>query len=490
MHDFLPLLDVARTRALEANARREFGVDEAALMRRAADAAWQVLKRRWPLARRVGVAAGTGNNGGDGAWLAAQAAAEGVEVHWVALQSTPMRDAIAEAGRLEAIRAGVHAQVFEQVLPDVDVWVDAIFGIGLAREPTGIAAALIRAVNASGRPVLSLDVPSGVSADSGAAPGDAVQASATLTFFARKCGLVTGVGRGLAGEVEVATLDLPPAWIAAQAGDMGWFQGQPGRWMLPVRPHVAHKACFGRLLVVGGAPGMAGAPRLAAEAALRCGAGLVSVATDPSHVGGWLAALPEAMCHGTASASELRPLLDDAGLVVCGPGLGRAAWAQTLLDAVLASGRPMVLDADALNLLAEAPIKVPGAILTPHPGEAARLLGRRTGEIAADPFDAAVAIARRYAAVTVLKGAGTLVADPSGRVVAVAGGNPGMAVPGMGDVLAGVVGALHVQGLSAFDSACRGVALHAAAGDALASQGQHGILARDLIGQLRPCLNR
>jgi len=257
---------------------------------------------------------------------------------------------------------------------------------------------------------------------------------------------------------------------------------------LAPRPPDAHKADFGHVLVVGGDLGTGGAVLLSAEAALRCGAGLVSVATRPEHVAAGLARLPETMWLGVHSANQLMGLLPRASVLVVGPGLGQAAWGRSLLSAVTHARLPQVWDADALNLLAGAPLALPsGSVLTPHPGEAARLLGISTEAVQADRPGAARKLARRYASVCVLKGAGTLVAEPGGRLALCERGHPAMAGAGLGDVLTGVVAALLAQGLEAWPAACLAVWLHARAGERL-GRGGRGLAASDLVPVIRELL--
>ncbi len=257
---------------------------------------------------------------------------------------------------------------------------------------------------------------------------------------------------------------------------------------LAARPVNAHKGDFGHVLVVGGDLGTGGAVLLSAEAALRCGAGLVSVATRPEHVGAALARLPEAMCLGVDSANQLMGVLERATVLVVGPGLGQAAWGRSRLSAVANAERPQVWDADALNLLAHTPLALPpGSVLTPHPGEAARLLGVSTEAVQADRAGAALKLARRHASVCVLKGAGTLVADPGGRLALCERGHPAMAGAGLGDVLTGVLAALLAQGLDAWEAACLGTWLHACAGERLGVKGR-GLAAGDLAPIIRELL--
>jgi ADP-dependent NAD(P)H-hydrate dehydratase / NAD(P)H-hydrate epimerase len=261
------------------------------------------------------------------------------------------------------------------------------------------------------------------------------------------------------------------------------------RPLLPPRRVDSHKGDSGHVLCVGGNAGSGGAVMLTAEAALRAGAGLVSVATQPQHVAPLLARVPETMAHAVEERDALQRLLPRATVVAVGPGLGQDDWARELWRQVLASGKPLVVDADALNLLAAHPHPVPDAVLTPHPGEAARLLGLTTAQVQADRPAAARALAERRAAVVVLKGAGTLIAAPHARLRRIAAGNPGMAVGGMGDLLTGIIAALRAQGLTAFDAASAGALLHALAGDSAAADGQRGLLPTDLLVPLRRWVN-
>jgi NAD(P)H-hydrate epimerase len=255
------------------------------------------------------------------------------------------------------------------------------------------------------------------------------------------------------------------------------------------RSRDAHKGDFGHVLVVGGDHGMGGAVRLTAEAALRSGAGLVSVATQGAHVAGMLAGLPEAMVHGIDTEADLEPLLAKATVAAVGPGLGRGPWGRMLLKTILASDLPLVMDADALNLLAEAPHKHGRWILTPHPGEAGRLLGTDTDTVQRERYACAERIAERFDAVTVLKGAGSLIAAHAEITSVCTAGNPGMAAPGMGDVLTGVIVAFVAQGLTLPEAARQGVYVHAAAGDLAARQGERGLMAHDLMEPLRHLVN-
>jgi hydroxyethylthiazole kinase-like uncharacterized protein yjeF len=258
---------------------------------------------------------------------------------------------------------------------------------------------------------------------------------------------------------------------------------------LDPRPIDCHKSMFGHVLVVGGDYGYSGAVRMAAEAALRVGAGLVSVATRPEHALALNIARPEIMCHGVSSAEALKPLLEKATVIAVGPGLGQSRWAKSLLTLVLKSKKPLVVDADALNLLALKPEKHAQWILTPHPGEAARLLKKSVATIQGDRLTAVKMLQKKFGGVAILKGAGTLVDGPDAIPAVCSLGNPGMATAGMGDILSGVISGLLAQHLPLVKAAKLGVLLHALAGDRAAEEGERGMLATDLLPYLRWLVN-
>jgi NAD(P)H-hydrate epimerase len=456
------------------------------LMTRAGQAAFQLLRERWPQASRIVVLAGPGNNGGDGYVLARLAWNQHLDVKVVTVGNhDPLTGEAAEAAS-DATRARVPEASWKGELPPADVYIDALFGIGLNKPVGGDFAAAIAALNCSGRPVLALDIPSGLHADTGAELGEAVRAEATISFIALKAGLLTGRGPALTGTLFFNDLAVP-ATIHDGMAPVAQRLVATDLAVLGQRARDAHKGRHGHVLVVGGNHGMAGAVALAGEAALRSGAGLVSVATQPAHVSMLTTRRPELMCRGVEKAGDLVPLLAKADVVVLGPGLGQDDWGRALFGAVLDSGRPLVLDADALNLLAQMPEARAGWVLTPHPGEAARLLGTTTAAVQADRFAAVRELKARYGGSIVLKGAGTLVLDDSGLALCPYG-NPGMATAGMGDVLAGVAGALAAQGLQPV--AALAVLVHALAGDQAAhSGGERGLLASDLFPFLRQRVN-
>ncbi len=485
----LPLYRAEQVREMDRRALGQAGIAGHELMSRAGAALFAVLRERWPEARRIGVLCGAGNNGGDGWVVARLALAAGLDVTVLALVDPARLQGDAALAARAAAEAGVRSRPFAGTLPEADVWVDALLGTGLARPVSGAWAEAIGRLNAGGRPVIAVDVPSGLDADTGAIRGAAVRAAVTVSFIGRKFGLYTAAGPECAGERRFDELGVP-AGVAAGLAPHGWLAvpGLVARW-LPARHRNAHKGDFGHVLVVGGQPGMAGAARLAAAAALRTGAGLVSLATHPAHAAVAAAERPELMARGVGGDAELGPLLARAGVVAVGPGLGQAEWGRHLFEACLASGLPLVVDADGLNLLAGAPRVCDRWILTPHPGEAARLLDRPVAEVQADRHAAVRELATRYGGVAVLKGAGTLVSD--GETVAVVDrGNPGMGSGGMGDLLTGTVAALLAQGLAAPAAALLGAWLHAEAGDRAAAEGgERGLLASDLLPWLRRLAN-
>lgn len=481
------LYNAAQVRELDRIAIEEHGIDGYALMCRAGESAWRLLQERWPGAARMNVLCGSGNNGGDGYVLARLALESGVKVRLIALGAAKSetakqacRDFADAGGEIEPFRA--------DRLGAVDLQVDAMLGTGLTQNLSGLYAQAVDAVNGAGRPVLALDVPTGVNADSGRVMGRAVEARTTVTFIGAKIGLFTGAGPDCAGEVVLDDLDVPERVFEKIVPTARIIRPELDSIRLPKRAPTAHKGQTGRVLIVGGGPGMPGAMRMAAMAAARCGAGLVQVATHPDHAGGAVPARPEVMVMGAAGPDELEQQLDKADVVAIGPGLGMTPWARSLFDRVLEWERPLVVDADALNLLAEARGRRDDWVLTPHPGEAGRLLGVTAADVQADRVAAVRDLKNRYGGVIVLKGAGSLVND--GSIWLCDRGNPGMASGGMGDVLTGVISALAVQGQPLGTAARFGVWLHAAAADRAADEGgQIGLLATDLLPHLRNIIN-
>jgi ADP-dependent NAD(P)H-hydrate dehydratase / NAD(P)H-hydrate epimerase len=479
----LALYSAAQVRALDARLIAA-GTSGFELMSRAAHGLWRALRRRWPDAGAVTVLAGRGNNAGDGYLLAALAQRAGWRVRVLALGGPGQLQGDAARARDEAQGAGVAVQTWSECAALEGVVVDALLGTGLrgaVREPYAQA---IRQLNASGAPVLAVDIPSGLCADSGQVLGVAVRAQLTVTLIGLKVGLFTGAALDWVGELAYDDLQADPQLVASQAFVARRLAGG-SLPRLPARPRTVHKGQLGHVLVVGGDRGYAGAALLAAQSALRGGAGMVSLASRGEHLAAAQARLPEVMSAAVASANQLLLLGSAASVWVVGPGLGQGAWGRSLLSAAAAATVPQVWDADALNLLASGAVDLPaGCVITPHPGEAARLLGVSTAEVQADRPAAALQLAQRYQAVCVLKGAGTLVADPDGSLLLCDRGHPAMAGAGLGDVLAGLIGALLGQGLAPLAAANLAVWLHARAGEVLADKGC-GLAASDLCDAIR-----
>jgi NAD(P)H-hydrate epimerase len=487
----LELYTAAQLRALDRHAIEKDHIPALTLMNRAGAAALRTLRVAWPTAHRIVVVCGSGNNGGDGYVLARLARGAGLEAA-VATVSEPARlRGEAQSAFEECRAAGVSVEPFgAQSLTGTDVIVDAMFGIGLDRPLDATTRGIVGEINARRIPVLALDLPSGLHADTGTVMGAAVQATRTITFIGLKVGCFLGAGQDLTGTLEFDALDAPPPPVGLIRPVAERLDPSLIVRVLPRRRRTAHKGEFGHVLIVGGGPGMAGAARLCGEACLRSGAGLVTIATRAAHALVINAARPELMCHGVEDGRALRALIERADVVAIGPGLGRDDWARAMLATVLECDRPLVVDADALNLLAEGPRRRDDWILTPHPGEAARLLGLETRAIQDDRLAALARLTERYGGVAVLKGAGTLIGS-AGQVPALCDrGNPGMATAGMGDVLTGAIAALRAQIRNPWDAARAGVLAHALAGDAAAQSGERGLIASDVIARLPACLNQ
>jgi NAD(P)H-hydrate epimerase len=457
------------------------------LMQRAAHATWRALVRQWPSATELTVLAGHGNNAGDGYLVAAMAQRAGWSVRILAVGDPQRLQGDAARAHAEALTEGVVVQGWQ---PDSElrgVILDALLGTGLSGDVREPYVSAIKAINASGLPVTAVDIPSGLCADTGHVLGVAVRADLTVTFIGLKLGLFTGeaadhIGELLFNDLQASADIYRGIQVIAQRLNTANLP------RLAARAPTSHKGRFGHVLLIGGDHGFGGAILLSTETALRSGAGMVSLATRPEHVPAALTRVPEAMALGTSSANQLMSLLEKVSVLVVGPGLGQASWGRALLSSAASAALPQVWDADALNLLASGLVELPkDCVITPHPGEAARLLGISTAEVQADRPAAALALSKRYTAVVVLKGAGSLIAHPDGRLALCHQGHPAMATAGLGDVLAGLTGALLAQGMDGFDAACLAVWLHANAGLQQGKLGR-GLAASDLIPAIRQLL--
>jgi NAD(P)H-hydrate epimerase len=493
------LYTAEQVRKLDRSAIEAHGIPGIELMERAGSSVFAAAQSAFPQTRNWLVFCGAGNNAGDGYVVARLALQAGLEVSICALKP-PDRlagDAATAAARWH--QAGGRTRPWPAGSPErVELLVDALLGTGLDREPEGDYAAAIQWMNASGRPVVAVDIPSGLDADTGVVRGTAVRARLTVTFIGNKRGLFTADGQDYAGEVRFAALDTPDS-VRDSISDSGiLLRENLIAENLSKRPRNSHKGSFGWVLGIGGNSSMSGAVRLCGEAALRSGAGKVTLATVRDHAALVNLTCPELMVRGVRRGKELRTLLQQVDVSVIGTGLGQTSWSEDLFKTCMQTRVPIVLDADGLNILARLYAEMGRRkdlprgnwILTPHPAEAGRLLDCPAREIQQDRVAAALRIAERFDATVVLKGCGTVVAEPGGRYGICPLGNPGMASAGTGDVLAGVIGALVAQHLDLWNAAATGVVAHAWAGDLAARQvGERGLIASDITARLPQVLN-
>ena len=493
------LYSAKSVRQLDRLAIEQLAIPGIVLMKRAGRAALDELLEAWGKPSLISVFCGSGNNGGDGYIVAALAAEKGIQVRVIELAAADKLSADAGLAREYSQQAGASFEAFSDSLEISEgVIVDALLGTGFnpAQQPMREAyAAAVSIINNSGLPVLSIDLPSGLCSDSGSAAEPSVKADISVTFIGAKQGMFSGRGPALCGEIIYHSLDVDEDLIRQQQSSSLLMDLDILLDQYPDRDVDAYKNQSGHSMVIGGDLGFGGAAAMAAESALRVGSGLVSVATRPEHVSAILARQPEVMARGVISGQELEPLLDKPTVLIVGPGLGRTPWSEQLLQKAVATGLPMVVDADALNIIAEGRV-VPNPdgsrwVMTPHPAEAARLLNTSVGEIQADRFSAVRKLQEKYNAVVLLKGAGSLIACASHEQILVCPyGNPGMATGGMGDVLSGIIGGLLAQGLELSIAAQLGCCLHSAAADLAAEEsGVRGLAASDINSYVIAILN-
>ncbi|WP_261817626.1 NAD(P)H-hydrate dehydratase [Vibrio gallicus] len=478
----------------EVEAAQRAGVPMYELMERAGAAAFERLESLCLPQHKLLVCCGSGNNGGDGFVVARLAKQQGYEVTLYQpdfCDSSTADSIIAKQAWLDI--GGEITSAFP-TQPHAII-VDGLLGTGLVGNIRANMLQVIAKVNASDAKVLALDIPSGLNADNGTIIGDCVQADATVSFIGLKSGLVTGKASSVVGALFTADLDINHYFTQAQKPYAQIFDRAQAMNILPHRDNCSHKGDSGRVSLVGGATGYCGAIVLSAQGCVRSGAGLVSVLTSQDAINALLCRQPEVMAqlysqHGLDK--QQRQQLSRSDVIAIGPGLGQQEWGKEALREVLELKQiARVFDADALNLIANispAP-DLSNAIITPHPGEAARLLNLSIAEIEQDRYHAAERLYEKYAAVVVLKGPGTIVYDGKHRAV-ICAGNSGMASGGMGDVLTGAISALIAQGLSITHAAMLGAWLHSTAADnAAKTAGKIGIVASDLLYELRSLLN-
>lgn len=513
------LLNGAQSRELDRLSQQKYGVPSYSLMTRAGEAVADETLRRWPDAAVPGVLviAGRGNNGGDGLVAARRLIQRGAKVKVLLLASAeelrgdPARayaELLAAGGEVVTVQS--ESALEAQFKGSFNVVIDAIFGIGLNAEVRGLARRAIETMNGCGKPIVAVDIASGVEVGSGAILGVAACASLTVTFGAAKYGHVTFPGAQFCGALEISDIGFAPQAFADLVLTGRFLEAADVRSLLLPRAANSHKGVFGHTLVVGGSVGKSGAALLAARGALRAGTGLVTAAVPdvvlPIVAAGQAEMMTEPMptSDGHFLAADtierLGGLIEGKSALVAGPGIGVSADSETvvkwLVTAACTAERPLVLDADALNVLArlgcETARTVKGpVVLTPHPGEMARLLETSTAEVNADRISAARRLSDRTVAWVVLKGARTIVTDPGGTVHVNSSGNPGMATAGMGDVLSGILGAFLGQKIEPLNALALGVFLHGYAADSLAARvGPVGYLASEVAQELAPAMAR
>mgnify|MGYP001200780983 CR=1 FL=1 len=506
------LYTAEQVRLLDKIAIEQFDIAGFTLMQTAASIAFNKLMEKWPQTRHVQVFAGSGNNAGDGYLLASLAKEQGLSTEVITLSDLEKLRGDARLAAEWAVKQQVLITPFAEFDFEHEkshahpVVVDALLGIGLDREVTGDYAKAIEFINNADQAVLAIDIPSGLSADTGTCLGAAVTADATVTFIGLKQGLLTNQAGDCVGELFYHDLNVPGGVFTSESSPKPAAHRidiNSTRTVLAPRAIASHKGSHGHVLIIGGDSLFGGAVIMAAEAALRSGAGLVSVITRSCHKSALLARRPEAMVLGTEDDDvNIDDLICRATAIVIGPGLGRGDWARGLMQKALftaiSAGKPLILDADALHLLAEkreqgAGIKRGSWILTPHPGEAAALLNSSISEIQHDRYAAVRQLNDIWGGICLLKGSGSLIcASENSRqeVFLCSEGNAGMATGGMGDVLSGIVGSLVAQGNSLEDSLCAGASIHGEAADlSMQADGQRGMAATDLMPYIRQLVN-
>jgi hydroxyethylthiazole kinase-like uncharacterized protein yjeF len=498
--DPVHVVTAAQMRAMDAETIDALGVPGLVLMEQAGTLAAVALARRYgpPMGKRIVVLCGKGNNGGDGFVVARHLLIAGAEVavFLAGLPGEVAGDARAELETFAGIGGTVHpasevtSRRLKAALDQADVVVDALFGTGLSAPLRPPARDWVRAANRAAKPIVAIDIPSGIDGDTGRIMGDAIRADLTVTFACPKRGHFLVPGMDHRGDLVVADIGIPPAVRRRLGGAVTLLTAADAAALVPQRRAAAHKGSFGHVLVIGASVGMTGAATLAAKGALGAGAGLATVAApeglndvlEQKLTEAMTLPMPETADRSLAEAA-LKPLLEAAAarsVAVLGPGIARAPETARLVRAFTRDfGGPLVLDADGLNAWAGKmdafPRRAAPTVLTPHPGEMARLVGRSTAEVQGDRMEAAWELARRIEAVVVLKGAHTVIADPFGGVRVNPTGNPSLATGGTGDVLAGMIGAYLAQGLSAPDAGALAAYVHGLAADLwVRAHGTHG----------------
>lgn len=468
----------------------EPGIPSYLLMQRAATAVFEFSRQKFPQAHSIIVFTGAGNNAGDGYLYAQLAMEKGCDVSVYSLIDPDDLYGDAQQAYLDWVeQGGEFAEDLDDALRNADLIIDAILGTGIKRDLDEDWIEIVERINELDTPVIAVDIPSGLNADTGAVMGLAIEADSTVCFISLKKGMFTGMARNHCGEIIFNDLRIPASTYALMNEDAHLLSDEDASLTIKPRPPCTHKGNTGHLLIVGGDYGMCGAVILAAQAALRTGVGRVTVVTRPEHVAAIVSVQPEIMALGVDEPVIPEALLRRVNVIVCGPGLGRDDWGEALFEQVIFQDHHKLLDADALYHLPEHAVDLSDTVITPHPGEASRLLSCSIEEVESDRFAAVDKLFQEYGSVAVLKGAGTLINDGEQPIDVCPFGNPGMATAGMGDVLSGIIAALMAQGYDKNQAARTAVCIHAKAADDAADAGQIGLLASDLLPYIHQRIN-
>ena len=487
------IYDPSTVAEVDNKAIHEFSMPGIELMEKAAAYAFQCAQECFPNIDSIQIFCGSGNNAGDAYLFGCYAIDHGITTSVIYLSNpkTLKGDAYSAYQRYKA-KEGKLIQWHENISINCDLIIDGIFGIGINRPVKGIFLKAIELINQNSTPVLSLDIPSGLSGENGKIMGSSVRADLTITFVGKKIGLYINDGPKVNKRIKYSNLDIPEVCFKKAQPILEEINESHIAQILRQRKKDSHKGNFGHVLVVGGNHGMGGAVRITAEAALRTGAGLVSVITTSENAQTILKIRPEIMTHALESDHKNLPhIIDSVDVIAIGPGLGQDQWAMGLYDAVLESSKPLILDADALNILAKNPQQNEDWVLTPHPGEAARLLACSNSEIQSDRLKSLKNLCDGFGGVVLLKGQNTLIGRKATIPHMISAGNPGMSTAGMGDLLTGIISGLYAQFRDQDLQLLTSVSalIHSTAGDRAARSGERGIIATDLFVELKDLLN-
>ena len=478
---------------VDQRAIHEMSIPGFELMKRAAEFSYQQAEKYFPNMNSIIIFCGNGNNSGDAYLLGCLAISNNIKSKVVSLCDTESLkgDALQAFNNYKSLEGEVSGWVNDLDM-DCDLIIDGIFGTGINRDVEGKYLAAIEKINSSQVPVLSLDIPSGLNADTGEVMGMSVKADLTTTFVGKKKGLYFNQGPRNSGSIEYSSLSIPDECFKTAKTELEIVNHSLIEKCLKPREISSHKGTFGHVLVIAGNHGMGGAARITSEAALRIGAGLVSVITRAQNIEIISKATPEIMAHSIKSDSnEILELIEKADVIAVGPGLGQDQWAKDLFKVALNTDNQLIIDADGLNLLTDNPLKKDNWILTPHPGEAARLLGSTNTKVQQNRLNSLEELNQKYGGVALLKGNNTLIGCSGEIPLMVTAGNPGMSTAGMGDLLTGIIAGLCSQfrQQDPQTTAALGAYIHGLAGDRAAVSGERGIIATDLFKELKAIIN-